>query len=62
MLSKITSESAIAAGIRRIEALTLDGVEDFYLNQEKEEQNQLGIKFIKWEPMWPNPPVINIFI
>ena len=33
---KITSESAIAAGIRRIEALTLDGVEDFYLNQEKE--------------------------
>jgi alanyl-tRNA synthetase len=33
---KITSESAIASGIRRIEALTLDGVEDFYLNQEKE--------------------------
>ena len=33
---KITSESAIASGIRRIEALTLDGVADFYLNQEKE--------------------------
>jgi len=33
---KITSESAIASGVRRIEALTLDGVEDFYLNQEKE--------------------------
>ncbi|MDT0553409.1 alanine--tRNA ligase [Urechidicola vernalis] len=33
---KITSESAIASGIRRIEALTLDGVADYYLNQEKE--------------------------
>jgi len=33
---KITSESAIASGIRRIEALTFDGVADYYLNQEKE--------------------------
>lgn len=33
---KITSESAIAAGVRRIEALTLDGVADFFLNQEKD--------------------------
>ena len=33
---KITSEAAIAAGIRRIEALTLDGAAEFYLNQEKD--------------------------
>ncbi|MDC9723691.1 MAG: alanine--tRNA ligase [Urechidicola sp.] len=33
---KITSETAIAAGIRRIEAMTFDGVEDLYLQQEKD--------------------------
>ena len=33
---KITTESAVASGIRRIEALTLDGVADYYLNKEKE--------------------------
>ena len=32
---KISSESAVASGIRRIEALTLDGVSEYYLNQEK---------------------------
>ena len=33
---KITSESAIASGIRRIEAQTLDGVAEFFLNQERD--------------------------
>ncbi|WP_460189962.1 alanine--tRNA ligase [Urechidicola sp. KH5] len=33
---KISSESAVASGIRRIEALTLDGVSEYYLNQEKD--------------------------
>ncbi|MFK5879222.1 MAG: alanine--tRNA ligase [Flavobacteriaceae bacterium] len=33
---KITSETAIAAGIRRIEAMTFDGVEDLYIQQEKD--------------------------
>ncbi len=33
---KITSESAVASGIRRIEALTYDAVAEFFLNQEKE--------------------------
>jgi alanyl-tRNA synthetase len=33
---KITSESAIASGIRRIEAISFDALEDYYLNQEKE--------------------------
>ena len=33
---KITSEAAIAAGIRRIEAMTFDGVEDLYIQQEKD--------------------------
>ncbi len=32
---KITSESAIASGIRRIEALTFDAVEGYYLQGEK---------------------------
>jgi len=33
---KITSESAIAAGIRRIEAITSDAVKDYYANQDQE--------------------------
>ncbi|MFT7331681.1 MAG: alanyl-tRNA synthetase, partial [Roseivirga sp.] len=33
---KITSESAIASGIRRIEAITSDAVKDFYAMQNKE--------------------------
>ena len=33
---KITSESAIASGIRRIEAISFDALEDYYLEQEKE--------------------------
>jgi alanyl-tRNA synthetase len=33
---KITSESAIASGIRRIEAISFDALEDFYIQQEKE--------------------------
>jgi len=33
---KITSESAIAAGIRRIEAITNDGVKDYFIAQNKE--------------------------
>ncbi|MCF6297892.1 MAG: alanine--tRNA ligase, partial [Flavobacteriaceae bacterium] len=33
---KITSESAIASGIRRIEAITSDSVKDYYYNQDKE--------------------------
>jgi alanyl-tRNA synthetase len=33
---KITSESAIASGIRRIEAITSDAVKDFYATQNKE--------------------------
>ncbi len=33
---KITSESAIASGIRRIEAITSDAVKDYYANQDKE--------------------------
>jgi alanyl-tRNA synthetase len=33
---KILSESAIAAGIRRIEAITYEGVKDFFINQNKE--------------------------
>ena len=33
---KITSESAIASGIRRIEAISYDALEDYYLNQERE--------------------------
>ena len=33
---KITSESAIASGIRRIEAITSDAVKDFYAAQNKE--------------------------
>ena len=33
---KITSESAIASGIRRVEAITSDAVKDYYSNQDKE--------------------------
>ena len=33
---KITSESAIASGIRRIEAISFDALEDYYIQQEKE--------------------------
>ncbi len=33
---KITSESAIASGIRRIEAITSDAVKDYYSKQDKE--------------------------
>ena len=33
---KIISESAIASGIRRIEAISFDALEDYYLDQEKE--------------------------
>ncbi len=33
---KITSESAIASGIRRIEAISFDALEDYYINQEKD--------------------------
>ena len=33
---KIISESAIASGIRRIEAISFDALEDYYLNQEKD--------------------------
>ena len=33
---KITSESAIAAGIRRIEAITYNGVKDYFIAQNKE--------------------------
>ena len=33
---KIISESAIASGIRRIEAISFDALEDYYLSQEKE--------------------------
>ena len=32
---KITSESAIASGIRRIEAITYDAVRDFYIEQDE---------------------------
>ncbi len=33
---KIISESAIASGIRRIEAISLDALEDYYLDHEKD--------------------------
>ncbi len=33
---KITSEAAVAAGIRRIEAITSDAVKDFYIQQDRE--------------------------
>ena len=33
---KITSENAIAAGIRRIEAISFDALEDYYVQQEKD--------------------------
>lgn len=33
---KITSEAAVAAGIRRIEAITSDAVKDFYIRQDKQ--------------------------
>ncbi len=32
---KIISEGAVAAGIRRIEAITFDALEDYFINQEK---------------------------
>ncbi|AOW20799.1 alanine--tRNA ligase [Urechidicola croceus] len=33
---KITSESAIASGVRRVEAITSDAVKDYYANQDQE--------------------------
>ena len=36
---KITTESAIASGIRRIEAITYDGVRDYFLVQDEELSN-----------------------
>ena len=52
---KIVSEGAIAAGIRRIEAISFDALEDYYLNQEKDyailktalKNPQNPVKFVK---------------
>ena len=52
---KIVSEGAIAAGIRRIEAISFDALEDYYPNQEKDyailktalKNPQNPVKFVK---------------
>ena len=41
MLFKIVSEAGVAAGVRRIEALTGDGVIEYYRKQEEDADRRL---------------------
>jgi len=54
---KITSENAIASGIRRIEAITNDAVKDYFTNQDKEYKQ---IKSVFKNPTNTVQSVINL--